>query len=175
MRNPRTERPAHHEYAPYYETYVKLVPDGDIVAALRRETRVTRDLLAPLTDDEAEHRYADGKWSIKEVVGHLMDVERVFQSRALWFARSDPAGLPGFDENTWTPAGEFGLRGLPSLLEELAAVRTATVALFDGLPSEHWTRRGIANDVTFTVRGIAWITAGHEIHHRRILEDRYLS
>jgi uncharacterized damage-inducible protein DinB len=167
-------RPADHEYAAYYADYVGLVPDGDIIAILATQLDDTLALLRNLTDAQALTAYAPGKWSIKEVVGHIADAERVFAQRALRFARGDQTPLAGFDEQAYVPAGHFNERPLPSLLAELAAVRGATVALFAGLPHDAWARSGSANGVQVSVRALGWIAAGHELHHRGILSARYV-
>jgi uncharacterized damage-inducible protein DinB len=167
-------RPPHTEYAEWYARYVALVPDGDIVAILATQLHDTYALLRELTDEQARLAYAAGKWSIKEVIGHIADAERVFATRALCFARGDATPLPGFDENAYVPAGSFDDRPLASLLAELSAVRGATVSLFAGLPSQAWERSGTASDNRVSVRALAWITAGHELHHREILSERYL-
>ena len=167
-------RPEAGEYIAYYEKYIALVPKGDIVSALEREHKATLELLESLPDTKADYAYGAGKWTIKEVVGHLADAERIFSYRALRYARADNTALAGFDENTYVPAGEFGNRTLRDLIDELAAVRRATIALFRGLPPEAWERRGIANNAIVSVRALAWIAAGHEIHHRNILQERYL-
>lgn len=169
------QRPQADEYAEFYGKYVAHVPGGDIVALLATQVDDTLALLRELTDAQARHAYAPGKWSIKEVVGHMADAERVFAYRALRIARGDTTPLPGFDENAYVPAGNFNDRPLASLLAEFMAVRGATVALLAGLPAGAWTRRGTASNAEVSVRGIAWITAGHELHHRAILEERYLT
>jgi uncharacterized damage-inducible protein DinB len=166
-------RPASDEYAPFYGRYIDLVPAGGIVGILARQVDETVALLDALSENAAEHRYSPGKWSIKEVVGHVADGERVFAYRALRFGRGDAMALPGFDENHYVPAGHFGDRSLRSLLDELVAVRRATVALLDGLPADAWLRRGEASGADVTVRALAYMAAGHELHHRALLEERY--
>jgi len=173
MQSVRLVRPAADEYDEYYARYVRSVPDGDITQTLARQVEQTIGPLRALDEAGAEHAYAEGKWTVKEVIGHLCDAERVFAHRALRFARGDRTPLPGFDENTYVPAGEFGARTLGELLDELSAVRAATVALFRHLPPSAWTRTGSANGVGVSVRALAWIAAGHELHHRGILEERY--
>ena len=168
-------RPDATEYAPYYGTYVGKVPDGDLLELLERQRRETQNLLAGLSDTQALHRYAPGKWSIKEVVGHLMDSERVFCYRALRFARADEKPLQGFDEKAWVPAGSFDARPLADLAAELDAVRRATIALFGGFDAAALARKGTANNNEVTVRALAWIVAGHERHHVAILRERYLA
>jgi transposase len=171
---PRDQRPTADEFAPYYSTYVGLVPDGDIVAMLAAQVDDTTALLRELTDAQALHAYAPGKWSIKQVIGHITDAERVFVYRAMRIGRGDTTPLATFDENRYADAGGFDDRPLASLLAELGAVRRASIALFAGLPTEAWSRAGTASGYHVTVRGLAWITAGHELHHREILGSRYM-
>jgi uncharacterized damage-inducible protein DinB len=168
-------RPEPSEYLAYYETYISKVPKGSLLTVLEDQRRETQELLAGLSDAEALHRYAPGKWSIKEVVGHLMDSERVFCYRALGFGRADANPLPGFDEKAWVPAGRFDARSLKDLAAEFDAVRRATIALFAGLDADALARRGTANNYPITVRALAWIIAGHERHHVAILRERYLA
>jgi hypothetical protein len=166
-------RPAAAEYDPYYGRYIDKVPEGDLLRTLEAQARETQALLAGLSDAKALHRYAAGKWSIKEVIGHVADTERVYSYRALRFARADATALPGFDENAWVPAGNFDARPLADLAAELDAVRRATLALFRGLDAAALARRGTANDAAISVRAIAWIIAGHERHHVALLHERY--
>lgn len=168
-------RPGAGEYAPFYDTYVSKVPEGDVLAILEEQRRATQALLAGIPERKALHRYAPGKWSVKEVVGHLMDSERVFCYRALRFARADAKPLQGFDEQTWVPAGKFDARPLAELAAEFDAVRRATIALFHGLDGAALARRGTANDQEISVRALAYIVAGHERHHVAILKERYLA
>lgn len=167
-------RPSGAEHSPYFGRYVSLVPDGWIVDTLRRQIGETLAFLSPLPDERARHRYAPGKWSVKEVVGHVADSERVFAYRALRFARGDATELPGFDEKQYTANAPFDQRPLADVLREFEAVRGATVALFQGLPDPAWDRSGVANGDPVTVRALAWIIAGHERHHRAVLAERYL-
>lgn len=167
--------PAASEHAPYYGRYISRVPSGDIIATLEREGEETSRLLNGLSQEQADFRYAPGKWSIKEVIGHLTDAERIFSYRALRFARGDDTPLAGFDENDYAPAGEFGGRSLEDLVADLRAARASTVALFRGLPATAMTRGGEASGARVTVRALAWITAGHELHHVTILRERYLT
>ena len=172
---PYDSRPDPGEYNAYYDRYVALVPAGDIIALLSVQIDDTTALLRDLSEEQALHAYAAGKWSIKEVLGHVMDAERVFMQRALRFARGDATPLPSFNENAYAIAGAFNERPLASLISELTAVRRATIALLAGLPPGAWERKGVASDYPVTVRGLAWITAGHELHHRQILAQRYRS
>jgi hypothetical protein len=171
----REQRPGASEFAPFYQKYVDLVPDGDIVAILATQVNDTVTLLRELTDQQALSAYAPGKWSIKQVIAHVTDAERVFAYRALRFGRADATPLAGFDENEYAAAAGSDDRPLPSLLAELLAVRGATVGLFAGLSTAAWDRGGAANHQPVTVRALAWIAAGHELHHREILADRYLA
>lgn len=170
-----TARPAPGDLPEFYARYAARVPDGDIGAILARQLPDTIALVEGLPDDRALHRYAPGKWSVKEVLGHLADAERVFAYRLLRFARGDDTPLPGFDENVYVPAGCFDARPLADLIEELRAVRAGTVALVRGLPPGALDRGGTASGVALTARAAAWVIAGHELHHRHILQERYLS
>ena len=147
-------RPDPGEYNTYFDRYIALVPAGDIIALLSVQLDDTVALVRDLTDEQALHAYAPGKWTIKEVLGHVMDAERVFMYRALRFARGDATALPGFDENTYAPAGGFNARPLASLVSELTAVRRATVAFLAGLPSAAWERSGTASGFPVSVRGL---------------------
>jgi uncharacterized damage-inducible protein DinB len=167
-------RPHETEVPPYYRGYVAAVPDGDIVALLTEQIDGTRTLLDGVSEARAAFRYADGKWSIKQVVGHLVDSERVFVYRMLTFARGDETALPGFEQDDWVAAGEFDRRTLADLVAEFVAVREGTVRLLAACSDDQWGAHGTANGVDFSVRAIAWILAGHERHHRAILEERYL-
>ncbi|MEK7348543.1 MAG: DinB family protein [Candidatus Eisenbacteria bacterium] len=169
----KSARPAATEHAPYYGKYTSLVPDGSIVETLRTQMAETAGLLAGVPAGKEEHRYAEGKWSVKEVVGHMADTERVFAYRLLRFSRGDETPLASFNENSYVPAGAFGARTLRSLAEEFRAVREATLRLLEGLDDRAMSRRGVAADNPVTVRALAWIIAGHERHHVAILRERY--
>ena len=162
------------EYAPHYGTYVSKVPEGDVLHILESQRTETQSMLRGLSDAQALHRYAPGKWSIKEVIGHVSDAERVFAYRALRFARNDQTPLASFEQETFTPAGKFDARSLRDLAAELDAVRGATLALFRGLDGEALVRRGTASGNEVSVRALAYIIAGHERHHVGILRERYL-
>jgi DinB family protein len=168
-----TTAPAAEEYAPYYADYVGRVPPGDVVARLPRQAAETAALLRPLGPERARYRYAPGKWSIIEVLGHLSDAERIMAYRALRIARLDQTPLAGFDENTYVPAAEFERRSLADVLTEFEAVRAATIALLASLPEAAWTRWGVANGHRVTVRALAHIIIGHELHHVEVLRTRY--
>lgn len=174
MTSPHASRPAVDEIPGPHVPYVDLVPDGDVVAHLEDGMARTRALLGTLPEARGGYRYAEGKWSIKEVLNHLVDAERVFSFRLLTFARGDAGPLPGFDEETYAPAAEADRRSLAAILEEFTAVRAATLTLLRGLPDAAWGRRGTANGRVASVRALAWVIAGHEIHHRGVLAERYL-
>ena len=167
-------RPADHEYAPFYAGYIARVPDGDIVTLLERQMEATAAFVAGLSEAQADHRYAPGKWSIKEVIGHLADGERVFAYRALRFARGDQTPLAPFDENAWVPQSGCDRRSLEDLAEEFRAVRMATILLARSLTSETAIRTGTASGKTISVRALIYTIAGHELHHLAILRERYL-
>jgi uncharacterized damage-inducible protein DinB len=162
------------EYNPFYQGYVSRVPAGDIVAILATQIDDTTALLRELTDEQAGFAYAPQKWTIKQVIGHLTDAERVFAYRALRFARADQTPLATFDENLYAGNAASDQRPLASLIAEMNAVRRATVALLAHLPEEAFTRGGPASGMFVSVRALAWIIAGHELHHRAILAERYI-
>ena len=167
-------RPLAGEYAPCYEEYVQRITAPDVVGALRGQVDGTLALFGALGPEEAAHRYAPGKWSLKEVLGHLVDTERIMAYRALRVARGDPTPLAGFDENRYVEGAGFDARAMEELLEEYRAVRRASVLLFRGLSGEAWTRRGVVNGVEVSVRALAYIIAGHELHHLEGVRTRYL-
>lgn len=167
-------RPDASEYNSYYGLYVGQVPDGDIFDALRQGVRDTVTLLADLPPDWARFRYAEGKWTLAEVLGHVIDTERVFAYRGMCIARGETADLPSMDQDLYAANSNAGERDLSSLLDELEAVRGASVALFAGLDPAVATRRGRASGFPFTVRTFPWIVAGHEIHHRKVIAESYL-
>jgi hypothetical protein len=165
-------RPEAGEYDPYYGRYLDLVPEKKIVPALAEELERTLDLLRALPEETACRRHPPYTWSIKEVVGHLTDTERIFGYRALRIARGDETPLPGFDENAYARAATFDRLPLAELLVEFAAVRHSHLLLFRHLPEEAWTRRGTANNSPISVRALAFIMLGHERHHAAILRKR---
>jgi hypothetical protein len=169
-----SSRPGASEYAPYYDKYVQRVPDGDIVAVLRNQIAETAALLRTAPADRADGAYAPGKWTLKEVVGHMVDVERVMSYRALRFSRSDATDLPGFDENAFVTNSNFSRRTLSDLVDELEGVRVGTVHLAKHIDADALMRRGTANSMAVTVRGLLYIIAGHELHHVALIRERYL-
>lgn len=163
------------EYAPYYGRYISLVPAGDVVHALEDQPGETVALLSNLTEEQGDFRYAPDKWSIKEMLGHVIDGERVFSYRALRFARNDQTPLPSFEQDDYVRDGNFRDRRLADLIEEFVSVRRATVWLFRTLSPEAWMRSGVASENLVSVRAMAYIIAGHELHHRRVLKEKYLT
>jgi len=166
-------RPADNEYAQHYAPYVSLIRDGDVLDALQRQGRDVAALLGRVGEERSHHRYAEGKWSIREVTGHLSDSERVFTYRALTFARGDATPLPPFDENAWAAVSNADQRPMSALVEEMVAVRAATLTLFQGFTGTEWARWGTASGHKITVRALAYIVLGHERHHLNVLRERY--
>ncbi len=169
---PLIAKPRADEHHEYFGRYIALVGD-DAFTALAGQAASTPQRLQGMTESQAMHRYAPDKWSVKDAIQHMADVERVFAYRALRFARADSTELPGFDENAWAPAAGADRRSASELLFELAAVRAATLTLFAGLDHEALLRRGRANGAETSVRAIAHIIAGHERHHLAVLKDKY--
>jgi uncharacterized damage-inducible protein DinB len=170
----RGSRPGEGEFNPYYSRYIDRVPEGDVVDTLERQIAGTTGLLRSLPADKHDHRYAAGKWSIKEVIGHIIDGERVFSYRALRFARGDTTPLPGFDENEYAANANSAARTLEDLTSELEHLRLSTVRFFGGLDEPAFSRHGLANDNPISVRALAFIIAGHETHHLDLIRTRYL-
>jgi hypothetical protein len=167
-------RPAETDYAAPYEGYVSLVPEEDVLAALEQQSSDTQKILASIDEAKAAFRYADGKWSVKEVLGHLVDAERIMGYRALAIARGEAQSLPGFEEQDYVRNAGFDAWRLGDLAEAYALGRRAHVVFFNNLPQEAWDRRGLANDTPVTPRALAYIIVGHERHHLKILKERYL-
>ena len=166
-------RPESGEYAPYYEKYISLVKGNDIVGILEGQRLQMAQIFGARSEREGNFRYAPDKWTVKEVLGHVIDAERIFTYRALRMARADQKPLQGFEQDDYVRTAASNERALGDLTEEFALVRGASIALFHSLNDEAWGRRGVASNNEVTVRALAYITAGHELHHRRILEERY--
>lgn len=163
------------EYAPYYGKYIALVKGEDILAALDQQRRDTMTLLCGHDEEDGDFRYAPGKWSAKEVLGHVCDSERVFAYRALRISRGDPTPMEGFEQDDYVRNGPFARIPLSEIIEDYIAVRRATLTLLRNLDESAWLRRGVANKNGVTVRALAYIIAGHELHHRAILEEKYFA
>jgi len=170
-----TVKPEPDEYAPYYEKYISLVPDDDVLQILDKQCAEMVALLSARDAADGDLRYAPGKWSVKESLGHLIDTERIFSYRALRIARNDKTPIEGYEQDDYVKFGPFAKRTLASLIEEFISVRKATLSLFRGLDEAGWTRRGVANKNEVTVRALAFMIAGHELHHREIFQERYFA
>ncbi|HEY6327909.1 MAG TPA: DinB family protein [Blastocatellia bacterium] len=168
------EKPARDEYAPRAAPYVNLV-EGPPLAALTRQIEESLATLRSVSDQGSLYRYEPGKWSLREVVGHIIDSERVFAYRAMRFARADQTELAGFEQDDYVAAANFDSRPWPELLSEFEIVRRSSVLLFGGFDREAWLRRGAANNNPMSVRAGAYLIAGHELHHMRIIRERYLA
>jgi hypothetical protein len=167
-------RPAADEHIEYYGKYIALVREADAISALRRELDDDLPLLRGLTEAQGAIRYAPGKWSVKQVLAHVVDGERVFAYRALRFARADETPVPGFDENVYAKLAGADERPLRGIVDEFEHLRYADIAMFEGLPEAAWLRRGSANGSPISVRALAYIIAGHCRHHAALLRERYL-
>lgn len=166
--------PERTEAAPYYFTYIDRIKNPDIVAELEGQLESFPTFLRGISEDKSLHRYAADKWSIRQTLGHINDAERVFASRAFWFARRFDTPMPSFDQNVAVNAANADKCCWATHIDDFIAVRSATLSLFRNLPAEAWLRKGIASENPFTVRALAYVIAGHVVHHRLILETRYL-
>ncbi|MDA0329777.1 MAG: DinB family protein [Gemmatimonadetes bacterium] len=167
-------RPADDEYVEYYRRYVAMVPDGDILETLRDQLGDTLELLKAVPSERETYRYAEGKWSLREVIGHLIDTERVFAFRALTMARSKDVDLPGMDQDEWVATSNAAGRSLADLTAEWTALRRSNVHMFAGMDAAAGARSGVASGNRFSVRSFAWIMAGHELWHRQLIKRDYL-
>ncbi len=167
------ERPKADEHAAYYSRYIDRVPDGNVIGLLESQLTDTLALLRRVPRDREDFAYAEGKWTVKEVVGHVSDAERVFSYRALRFARNDKTELAGFDENTWVAAANFGRQRLADMIEDFNVVRQSTIRFAKSLNAEELARRGVASGNEVSVRALFYIIAGHERHHVGLFRERY--
>ena len=163
------------EAAPYYFTYIDQVGPGDVRDLMDAQGAETLALLRSISDERSTYKYAPDKWTIREVVNHVNDAERLFAFRAFWFARGFDSPLPSFDQNVAVASAGLDGRSWPSLVDEFETVRQASSSLFRHLPDEAWTRKGMASGYAFSVRALAYITVGHVTHHIRLLKERYLT
>jgi hypothetical protein len=168
-----SQRPERAEAHEYFFTYIDQTSGDDVRTYLRRQSEEVLATLGAMSEERSRHRYAEGKWSILEVVSHLSDCERMFMFRAFWFARGFGSPLPAFDQDVAMDHAGADDRAMSELVAELASVRSATMTLVDSLSDDAWLRSGIASDMPFSVRALAWIAAGHVEHHMRILRERY--
>jgi uncharacterized damage-inducible protein DinB len=167
-------KPETNEYATYYHKYVSLVPEGNIIETLEQQLEKSLALLSSISEEKGNYRYASEKWSIKELLGHIADTERVFTYRILRFGRNDQAPIEGFEQDDYIANADFASCSLKELTEEFEAVRRASLYLLRHLPDAAWSRRGVASDNEVSVRALAYIVAGHELHHLNVLRERYL-
>lgn len=175
MSRPFFSPPDPSEYVPYYGRYTSLVTESDILAAMGQQIRKTQALLQGLSEEKGDYRYAPGKWSVKELVGHVLDCERIFAYRALRFARNDRTPLPGFEQDDYVANASFDLYSLQDLAAEFEQVRQTNISFFRHLQDTAWLRPGLANGNEISVRALAFIIVGHERHHMNILQTRYLA
>jgi uncharacterized damage-inducible protein DinB len=173
MSGPSIPHPAADEAAPFYQGYIAEVRGENIGDLLREQAVEVERLFRPLDDTGALKRYAPGKWSVKEVLGHITDAERIFAYRLLRIARGDKTPLPGFDENAYVPAAHFDRRAVAELIEDFQAVRTSSRTLVGGIPQESWTLVGEASGKAISARALAYIMVGHVAHHVAVLRERY--
>lgn len=166
-------RPDPSEYAEWYAGYVARVPEGDVVASLRDGRDRLKEALGTLPESRGDHRYAEGKWTVRTLVGHMIDAERIFAYRALRIARGDTTPLPSFEQDDYAAAAESDMRRVAELVAELLSVRDSTTRLFASFPDAAWTRTGTVNNGTVSVRALAFITAGHTLHHLAVLKEHY--
>ena len=167
-------RPERNEYAAFYETYVSLVEETDIVSALEKNLNELQNLLAEVSEEKASYAYAEGKWSVRELLGHLIDGERVFSYRALRISRDDQTPLASFEENSYVANSNFSRAKLADLIEEFSLLRRSNILFFKNLNDEAWFRTGTASEEAVSVRALAYIMVGHVRHHANILRERYL-
>jgi hypothetical protein len=168
-----TSRPDAGEYAPFYAGYVARVPEADILAVLAAQKAEIAALARSVPQAKESYRYAKGKWSVRELLGHVIDGERVFGYRAFCFSRGEPAALPSFDENQYVAAARADAIPLRELADDFAVVRDSNLAFLRRLDAGAWTRTGTASGATVSVRALAWIMAGHPRHHLAVLRERY--
>lgn len=167
-------RPEASEFAPFYAHYVSLVPEDDSVAAMRSQLAATTAFFEGLPVDRADFRYAPGKWTLRQVLRHMVDTEWIFSARAMHFARGIVGPLPGMEQDDVAKVADCGARDWPAMIGEYRALRSAAIAFFDGLDADAWNRTGVASGNTFTVRALGHIIPGHERHHLAVIRERYL-
>lgn len=169
------QKPQATEYGAHFAGYIQLVHDQPLIPTLEGQVHELEELLTPVTEAQGSYRYASGKWSIKEVIGHMNDTERIMTYRLLRVARGDATPLPGFDEKLFVLGAEFEQQTIKQLLTEAKITRQATLLLLDSIQEEAWQRSGVVSSHPITARALAYLTAGHWQHHRNVIEERYLS
>lgn len=165
--------PQANEYGDYYENYIELIDTPNVMQALIRQGQQVYAIIQQISDEKAHYRYADDKWSVKEVIGHLIDTERIMAYRALCISRGEQKSLPGYDHNSYVEQAHFNQRNLQSLSTEYDALRNANTSMFSSFTEEQILCKGTANEQTVSVRALAFIIVGHEKHHLNILEEKY--
>jgi len=168
-------KPTNEEFPSYYEKYIDLVPEGSIEDTLIKQLKDTTAFLSNTSETQANYRYASGKWTLKEVIGHFTDTERIMSYRLLRIARGDQSPLAGYDDESYVKEAAFHSHSLPDLLQDFSAVRQSTVSLVRSMSEDVWSRKGIANNSEISVSALAYIIAGHELHHVKIIKDKYLN
>jgi hypothetical protein len=166
--------PQRDEAAPYYFRYIDLINDGDILQVLRSQMEEALSLFSGISEEKSLHRYQPEKWSLRQLLSHINDAERVFSYRALTFARGDAGPLPGFDQEPWVSAANAEAHSWASHVEDFQAVRLSTVTMLRNFPAEAWAKRGVASDSSISVRALAFIMAGHVAHHLAVMKEKYL-
>ncbi|NNC61493.1 MAG: DinB family protein [Eudoraea sp.] len=170
----KTSELKEHEYNPYYRAYIEALGEVDLMKTLRKQIKNYPQFLASIPEDKLNYQYAEGKWTVAEVLLHVLDSERVFQYRALRFARKDQTPLPGFDQDLYVPQSGAGNRGLDSIIEEYKAIRQSTITLYESFEEDILKRKGVASNSNMSVAALGFIICGHQRHHRNILRERYL-
>lgn len=166
-------RPNPDEYGDYYDNYISLVEKPNVIEALIQQGQQVYALIQRLSEDDAAHRYAEDKWSVKEIIGHLVDTERIMAYRALCISRGEQTSLPGYDHDAYVEQADFANRSLQSLSAEYDALRNANISMFSSFTKEQILHKGTANEQTVSVRALTFIIAGHEKHHLNILQEKY--
>lgn len=167
-------RPLPLEYPEFFGLYINLVPEGDVISILGEQSKTLQHMLSQISEEQSEKSYAFGKWTLKEVLGHLMDNERLFVARALRIARGDKQNLPGYDQDEYVKNARCFKRTLKDMLEEMLMLRAANILLFKSFDEEDLQRRGFVNDYEITVNALMYVLAGHEAHHLNYIKENYL-
>jgi hypothetical protein len=168
------QRPSTEEYMAYYEQYVSLVGESPLIESLAKQLTSTTELLSDIPEQQSNYLYAEGKWTLKEVIGHISDTERVMSYRLLRIARGDKTPLPGYDQDEFMNGSSFQDWTLSQIIEDYISVRKSTITLLRGISDEAWQRMGTANGADISARALAYIIAGHELHHWNVIHNKYL-
>ncbi len=174
MENILTQKPVPDEYSGHYSHYVDLVASGNIIDTFEKQSAITHEFFSMIPEEFGDHTYAFGKWTIKDIVGHLIDTERIFSTRALRIARGDKQALPGFEQDDYVKSANFFKRTLKDLVDERLMLRVANMKMFRSFEPLSFIAKGIANDNEITVRAILYLITGHEIYHINFIRENYL-